>query len=317
VSESPAVELDRLTHKYGDRTALDGLNLRIKRGMLFALLGPNGGGKTTLFKILATLMPPMGGTARVAGGNVVSDRRHVRGRIGIVFQKPSLDGKLTVAENIMHQGHLYGLRGGQLSRRSGPILERFGLSDRVRDRVDTLSGGLQRRVELAKALLHQPEVLILDEPSTGLDPSVRADLGLLLSELRREREVTILLTTHLMEEADECDRIGILDGGRLVAEGTSPELKSAIRGDVILATGAKPVELAARIASRFACETTIVDGAVRMERDRGHEFVPALIEAFPGEISGVSVGKPTLGDVFLHVAGHRWREAEPEANERR
>jgi len=299
------VEVASLTHRYGDRVALEGVTLNVDRGAIFALLGPNGSGKTTLFKILTTLLRPTSGTARVAGRDVVAERDRVRGRIGIVFQKPSLDGKLTVLENLTHQGHLYGLWGRELRRRGEEVLEQFCLTDRASDRVETLSGGLQRRVELAKGLLHKPEVLILDEPSTGLDPGARADLMAHLRELRDRHGVTSLLTTHLMDDADRCDCVGILDGGRLVTLGTPAALKTTIGKDVVTINGGNPASLAARANEKFVCKAEVVDGSVRIERERGHEFVPQLIEAFPGEIDSVTVGKPTLDDVFLRQTGHR------------
>ncbi len=306
------VELTSLTHRYGERLALHQVTLQVNRGSIFALLGPNGGGKTTLFRILTTLLTPTSGTARVAGADVATERDRVRSRIGIVFQKPSLDGKLTVLENLTHQGHLYGLSGRELRRRSGEAMERFRLGDRANDRVETLSGGLQRRVELAKGLLHRPEVLILDEPSTGLDPGARADLMVHLRELRERDGVTSLLPTHLMDEADRCDRVGILDNGRLVALGTPTALKATIGGDVVTIHSGNPDSLAARAKERFSCKADVVDGTVRIERERGHQFVPQLIEAFPGEIDSVTVGKPTLDDVFLHLTGHRlWNGGGP------
>jgi ABC-2 type transport system ATP-binding protein len=306
------VELTSLTHHYGERVALHQVTLQVGRGSIFALLGPNGGGKTTLFKILTTLLTPTSGTARVAGADVATERDRVRTRIGIVFQKPSLDGKLTVLENLTHQGHLYGLSGKELRRRSHEAMERFRFADRANDRVETLSGGLQRRVELAKGLLHRPEVLILDEPSTGLDPGARADLMVHLRELRERDGVTSLLTTHLMDEADRCDRVGILDSGRLVVLGTPTDLKATIGGDVVTIHSGNPDSLAARAKERFSCKVDVLDGTVRIERQRGHQFVPQLIEAFPGEIDSVTVGKPTLDDVFLHLTGHRlWNGGGP------
>ncbi len=306
------VELTSLTHHYGERVALHQVTLQVERGSIFALLGPNGGGKTTLFKILTTLLTPTSGTARVAGADVATERDRVRARIGIVFQKPSLDGKLTVLENLTHQGHLYGLSGRELQRRSREAMERFRFADRANDRVETLSGGLQRRVELAKGLLHRPEVLILDEPSTGLDPGARADLMVHLRELRERDGVTSLLTTHLMDEADRCDRVGILDSGRLVALGTPTDLKATIGGDVVTIHSGNPDSLAARAKERFSCKVDVVDGTIRIEREHGHQFVPQLIEAFPGEIDSVTVGKPTLDDVFLHLTGHRlWNGGGP------
>ena len=303
--DDPAVQTTALTHRYGERLALDHVDLKAKRGSILALLGPNGGGKTTLFKILTTILVPSEGTASVAGFDVRRDRDAVRGSVGIVFQKPSLDDKLSVIENMQNQGNLYGMSGKGLRSRSMELLERFGLGDRAGDRVATLSGGLQRRVELAKGLLHRPDVLILDEPSTGLDPGARAGLMDYLQELRDRDGVTSLLTTHLMDEADRCDQVAILDEGRLIATGTPASLKGTIGGDVLTVRCDDPVLLSQKASDRFDVSTKVLDGAVRIERDRGHEFVPDLIEAFPGEINSVTVGRPTLDDVFLHLTGHR------------
>lgn len=302
------VELDALTHRYGSRVALDGVTFEVSRASIFALLGPNGSGKSTLFGILTTLLTPSGGTARVGGASVVTQRDLVRAKIGIVFQKPSLDAKLSVLENMLHQGHLYGLFGAELKRRSQDRLERFGLADRAADRVETLSGGLRRRVELAKALIHEPEVLILDEPGTGLDPGARSDLMAYLEALRERDGVTSLITTHLMDEADRCDRIGVLDRGKLVAVDKPDTLKQAIGGEVLILSTRDPAGLAARVSDRFGVSADPVDGEVRIERERGHRFVPELIEAFPGEIDSVTVGRPTLEDVFVHLTGHGFRD---------
>ncbi len=211
--ETAPIALDRLTHDYGSRLALDGLSFDVHSAEIFGLLGPNGSGKTTLFRILSTLMVPTGGHARIAGYDVAVEPNRVRQQTGIVFQATSLDIKLTVAENLMHQGHLYGLRGSQLAARSKEVLARVGLADRAKDMVETLSGGQKRRVELAKGLIHSPSVLLLDEPSTGLDPGARIDLWNYLRILRDEQGVTVLVTTHLMEEAEHCDRLAILNAG--------------------------------------------------------------------------------------------------------
>jgi ABC-2 type transport system ATP-binding protein len=294
--------VEALTHRYGERTALAGVSFSVRRGELFGLLGPNGGGKTTLFRILCTLTTPTEGRVLMEGGAI--DRR----RIGVVFQSPSLDKKLTVRENLIHQGHIYGLHSAALRSRIGELLARFGLSDRANDFVEKLSGGLRRRVELAKGLLYQPELLLLDEPSTGLDPLARRELGDYLEELCLKDGVTALLTTHTMEEADRCDRLAILDRGRLVALDTPQALKERVGGDVISVGSAKPATLREQIEKRFRVKVGVVDHMLRIERPRGHEFVPDLVEAFPGEIDSVSVGKPTLEDVFIHLTGHRFEE---------
>ncbi len=233
--------------------------------------------------------------------------------MGVVFQSPSLDKKLTVSENLWHQGHLYNLRGQSLQSRIDDLLGRFGLTERAGDLVETLSGGLRRRAELAKGLLHKPELLLLDEPSTGLDPGVRRELAEYLEQLRDQDGVTIVLTTHLMEEADRCDRIAILDRGKLVALDAPEALKQQIGGDVIAIETKEPDRLGEQIRARFATEVSIVNRTVRLERQRGHEFVPELVRAFPREIDAVSVGKPTLEDVFIRLTGHRFEEAPSQS----
>jgi ABC-2 type transport system ATP-binding protein len=283
----------------------------VARGEVFGLLGPNGGGKTTLFKIVSTLLAPSEGTVRVFGEDVVRDPAAVRRRLGVVFQHPALDARLTVEENLRHQGHLYGLSGRALGERIGDVLSRVRLDDRRRDMVGTLSGGLQRRAEVAKALLHRPELLVLDEPSTGLDPSARRDIWQDLSELRLREGTSVILTTHLMEEAAGCDRVAILDQGRLVALGAPAALTAAIGGDVVLVTTRDAMGMAERVALRFDVKADVVNGKVRIERDRAHEFVTDLVEAFPGEIDAVAFGKPTLEDVFVHYTGRRLEEETP------
>ena len=307
-----AVELERIRHVYGDRVALDGVSLAVEPGCVFALLGPNGGGKTTLFKILSTLITPTAGVARIFGDDVVAHRDRVRGRIGVVFQNPSLDEHLSVSENMTHQGHLYGLSGIALKQRCDELLQRFAVRDRSEERVKKLSGGLQRRVELAKSLLHRPRVLVLDEPSTGLDPGARVGLTDFLIELRDKDGMTSLLTTHLIDEADRCDRVAIIDKGRLVAQGRPSDLKSTIGGDVITIRSRDPVSLVGKIGSKFGIKAEVADGGVLVEREGGHRFVPELIEAFPGEVESVSVGRPTLADVFQHVTGHKLDSDAPE-----
>lgn len=305
MADNQMVQVVSLTHRFDARIALDDVRFEVPEASIFGLLGPNGGGKTTLFRILATLLTPSGGSARVAGADVVAERNRVRRQLGIVFQNPSLDGQLTVRENLRHQGHLYGLSGKMLRERSESLLMQFGIAERASDRVDILSGGLKRRVELAKALLHKPRVLLLDEPSTGLDPAARAGVMDHLNKLRDDDGVTCLITTHLMDEADRCDRIAILDRGKLLAVDTPTALRETIGGDVLTVATNDPAGLAARMTERFEATVEVIDGAVRMERERGHQFVTELIEAFPGEIDSVTVGKPTLDDVFIHMTGRR------------
>jgi ABC-2 type transport system ATP-binding protein len=310
---SPIISVRDVIHRYQDRTALNGVSFDVRPAELFGLLGPNGSGKTTLFRILSTLMVPTSGTAMIAGFDAVRQPGALRRHIGVVFQAQSVDPKLTAYENLWHQGHLYGLRGTALKTRIHEILTRVGLLDRAADLVETFSGGMQRRIELAKGLLHHPKVLLLDEPTTGLDPGARHDLWQYLQILRDEERVSVIVTTHLMEEAQRCDRLAILNEGSLVALGTPEALTREIGGDVVLLEARDPQALADRIRTKFQVDATVMDKHVRLEIESGHHFVPNVVEAFPGEIQSLSVSKPTLEDVFIHRTGHRfWRaDAEP------
>jgi len=311
-SPSPVISVRDVVHRYENRTALNKVSFEVHSAELFGLLGPNGSGKTTLFRILSTLMVPTSGTATVAGIDAVREPGALRRKIGVVFQAQSVDPKLTARENLWHQGHLYGLRGGQLKTRIDEILTRVGLLERANDRVETFSGGMQRRIELAKGLLHHPEVLLLDEPTTGLDPGARRDLWQYLSMLRDQEHVSIIVTTHLMEEAERCDRLAILNEGNLVALGTPESLTREIGGDVILLEARDPQTLATRIRDHFHVDAAVLDKHVRLEIENGHRFVPEVVEAFPGEIQSLSVSKPTLEDVFIHRTGHRFWSEEAE-----
>lgn len=302
------IQVDHISHRYGQREALCDVSFRLEPGEIFALLGPNGGGKTTLFKILCTAMVPAAGRAAIGGHDVIRESSAVRHLIGVVFQHPGLDGKLTVRENLTHQGHLYGMRGTGLHQRIDRLLARFGLSDRAGDYVETLSGGLARRVDLARGLLHGPAVLLLDEPTTGLDPQARWEFWRYLDASRREDGVTALLTTHFMAEADRCDRVGIIDRGRLVAIGAPDELKKTIAGECLTVEADDPARLAGAIAEKFEVRAKVIDGRVRIESDRAHHFIPELIEAFPEIIHSVSLSKPTLEEVFIHQTGRRFED---------
>ena len=302
---TPILEIQALRHAYGGNQALDGLEFSVAREEIFGLLGPNGGGKTTLFRILATLMDADAGEARIDGHDLRSAGEAVRRAIGVVFQAPSLDIQLTVRENLRHQGHLYGLAGAALESRIDEMLDRVRLRDQDGELVQKLSGGMKRRADLAKGLLHRPKLVLLDEPTTGLDPGARLDLWSYLEQARREDGMSIVITTHLMEDADRCDRLLFLDQGRAVAEGTPDELRAEIGGDVITVHAGDVEALAADVGTRFEKQSEIVDGALRISIENGPAFVPELFDAFPGRIEAVSVGKPTLEDVFIRRTGHR------------
>jgi ABC-2 type transport system ATP-binding protein len=297
------IQVENLTHRYGDRTALSNVSFEVKKGEVFGLLGPNGGGKSTLFRILSTMMVPGSGRAVIAGHDVVREPAAVRKQVGVVFQTQSLDKALTVSENLRAQGHLHGLSGAELRTRMEAAMERLGLEERRNDLVETLSGGLRRRVEIAKALLHRPQVLLMDEASTGLDPSARRDLSRHVDNLRQKEGVTILLTTHILEEADRCDRLVLLHQGNIVAQGTPGELRSRIGGDVVVLETADSQGLARQIAQKFPVQTSVMDGQVRVEIKDGHRFITDVVEAFPGTIDSVGLHKPTLEDVFVRETG--------------
>ncbi len=302
-----AIEARDINFFYGDRQALKNVSFSIARGEIFGFLGPNGGGKTTLFKLLSTLVACQTGAVRMLGRDLVGEKPAIQRRMGVVFQHPSVDDKLTVRENLEHHGHLYGMRGNRLRERCRQMLERVGLAERAGDLVETLSGGLRRRTELAKALLHEPELLLLDEPSTGLDPGARREFNDYLAHLRRDEGVTIVLTTHYMEEAERCDRIAILDEGRMVAIAPPGELKEQIGGDVVAVRATGDVgALMAKIDAAMGLKSTLVDGTIRIERPRGHELVRDLVDRFGDQIESVTFGKPTLEDVFVHLTGRRF-----------
>lgn len=305
----PLVRVRDLRHAYGERVALDGVSFEVAEGEIFGVLGPNGGGKTTMFRILSTLLPVAAGHVEIAGADVGIDLAAVRRAIGVVFQSPSLDVKLTVRENLLCHGRLYGFSGRDLAARVERGLAALGLADRTDAFVETLSGGLQRRVELAKGLLSGPRILILDEPSTGLDPGARRDLWEYVLGLRRDHGTTVLVTTHLMDEAERCDRLAILDRGRIVAVGTPDALRRRIGGDVLTIRGGDLAAMSEEMKRRWGVETTSVDGSLRLEHRDARGLLREIYEAFPDSIESIQLARPTLEDVFIRETGHQlWNE---------
>lgn len=307
---SHPVETRQLRRTFGERVALQELSFSVDAGEIFGLLGPNGGGKTTLFRILSTMLAPSGGSARVAGYDVEHEPAAVRSSIGVVFQSPSLDPQLTVAENLRYGGSLYGLQGEKLGARMLETADALRLRERMNDRVSELSGGLQRRVEIAKSLLPRPRVLLLDEPSTGLDPAARLDLWTVLDELRAVEGVTVVLTTHLMDEAGRCDRVAILHQGRLRACDKPEVLRSMVGHDVLTITSHDGQKIAERVRQQFGWEAVVIDGVVQVEVPKAHTQVARIVEAFAGELQTVTVGRPTLDDVFIRLTGERFAADE-------
>ncbi len=302
-----------MAYTYGERQALAGVDFQVEEGEIFGLLGPNGSGKSTLFGLLATLRRPQEGRLEALGFDVAREPGAVRRRIGVVFQSPSLDPELTARENLHCQGRLYGLGGRDLAQAVTASLARLGLAERGAERVKTLSGGLRRRVEIAKCLLGRPRLLLLDEPSTGLDPGARRALWDLLARLRDEDGVTILLTTHFIEEADRCDRLLLLDRGRVVASGTPGELKRGLGGEVVTLTAADAQALARDLAERFAVTATVSGEEVRFVHAAARGLVGRLADSLSGRYRTLTVAEPTLEHVFLSLTG---RGLEPGAEER-
>lgn len=296
----------KVVHRYGDKAALQGVDLVVKSGEIFALLGPNGSGKSTLFRLISTLVPVQQGSIEVFGADCARDRAKVRGYIGVVFQAPSLDGKLTVLENLWCQGVMYGLAGKALRTRSDEVLEQLGMSDRARQLCQELSGGMKRRVELAKGLLHRPRLLLMDEPSTGLDPAARLDLWRALVQLRDVAGVTVLMTTHLLEEADKVDRIAIMDQGQVVVCGTPAELRKEQGSEVITIATDAVDEVAEKIERQLSLSVSRLAAEVRIVSEGSLSRLNEVVQLTLPYASQVTVGRASLEDVFIAKTGRAW-----------
>jgi ABC-2 type transport system ATP-binding protein len=307
---APAVAVEGLVKRYGELEAVRGIEFTVAAGETFGFLGPNGAGKSTTINMLCTLMDPSGGSARVAGHDVVRERDQVRRNIGLVFQDTTLDSYLTAQENLRLHAELYGMPRGTVGQRLEQVMEMVGLWDRRDGLVGTYSGGMKRRLEIARGLLHSPRVLFLDEPTVGLDPQTRSSIWGYISELGRDEDITIFLTTHYMDEAEYCDRIAIMDQGKIVALDTPQELKAGVGKDrVQIHTGDDDAAIAA-LRERFGIEAVLAEGAVTFGVPAGEEFVPRLFAELGQPIRSVNVSRPSLDDVFMSFTGTTIRDAE-------
>ncbi|MCW2546732.1 MAG: daunorubicin resistance transporter ATPase subunit [Mycobacterium sp.] len=311
-----AVSVTGLVKSYGDIDAVRGIDLSIEPGETFGFLGPNGAGKSTTISMLCTLITPSGGRAEVAGFDVVRQRADVRRNIGLVFQDTTLDGYLTAERNLRLHAELYGIPRGAVNDRLRQVLEMVGLWDRRKSKVSTFSGGMKRRLEIARGLMHSPRVLFLDEPTVGLDPQTRSSIWSYIRELKQAEDITIFLTTHYMDEAEYCDRIAIMDQGKIIALDTPEALKASIGKDrVQIRVDDNDAGIAA-LESRFGLAAGVAEGAVTFAVERGEDFVPKLFADFPMPILSVNVARPTLDDVFMSYTGSTIRDAEATASQR-
>jgi len=304
---NPIIEVKDLVKKYGDLTAVKEISFTVERGEIFGFLGPNGAGKTTTINILCTLLAPTSGVAMLDDCDVVKSRECVRESIGLVFQDPSLDDRLTARENLEFHAYAYRVPKGERNKRIREVLEMVELLDREKDRVMTFSGGMKRRLEIARGLLHYPKVLFLDEPTVGLDPQTRNSIWEYIHELKKQHDITIFLTTHYMDEAENCDRIAIIDYGEIIALDTPENLKSQVGGDVVKIATEDDEKAEKVLIEDFRVEMIQDRDCLCFEVESGEKFIPRFIREFPVPVTSISVHRPTLDDVFLKLTGHEIR----------
>ena len=313
----PAIAVRRLTKTFGEIEAVRGVDFEVAPGEVFGFLGPNGAGKTTTINMLCTLAKPTSGSATVAGHDVVTERDDVRRNIGLVFQDPTLDGYLTAAQNLRLHADLYGVQSNLVVPRMRQVLQMVGLWDRKDTPVATFSGGMRRRLEIARGLMHSPRVLFLDEPTIGLDPQTRRSIWTYIRELKEREEITIFMTTHYMDEAEWCGRIAIMDHGLIVALDTPETLKAQVGTDRITIRTSDDDAAIAAIGAQFGIEARIAEGAVTFGVPGGEQFVPRLFAELRVPIEAVSVSRPTLDDVFMSYTGTTIRDAEEDQSKHR
>jgi ABC-2 type transport system ATP-binding protein len=310
----PLLHLEGLTRRFKDRVAVDGLTLSVRPREIVGLLGPNGAGKSTTFQLLAGLLTPHGGEVLFEGRPLALSDPALRRRMGIIFQRGSLDDLLSARENLLLGARLYGLSGARARERVEAMLTLIGLAERGEERVGTWSGGMRRRLELARALVHQPRILLMDEPTQGLDEAAFRTFWAHLKALRDAEGLTVLLTTHRADEAEVCDRLAVIDNGRLVASDTPAALAARVGGDILTLEAPEPETLAQEVRAKLGLEAKVVEGRVQVETQRGHALVPRLVEAFPaGRLASVSLRRPTLADVFLQLTGRTLGADRPAA----
>ncbi|HHW15597.1 MAG TPA: ATP-binding cassette domain-containing protein [Firmicutes bacterium] len=308
-----AIVTKDLRREFGKLVAVKGVSLTVESGEIFGFLGPNGAGKSTTIKMLCTLLKPTSGEALLAGYDIAARPDAVRRSIGLVFQDPSLDDRLTAQENLYFHAILYGVPAGDRPARMESVLRMVDLYERRHDLVRTFSGGMKRRLEIARGLLHHPKVLFLDEPTVGLDPQTRAHIWQYIHEIRRREGMTIFLTTHYMDEAENCDRIAIIDHGEIVALDTPAALKRLVGGDLITVRSDDDDQLAAELQADFGVTPVRTPEGLRFEVQNGEEFIPRFVTSEHGRIKAISLRKPTLDDVFLKLTGREIREENVSA----
>jgi ABC-2 type transport system ATP-binding protein len=309
-SQSPAIVVRRLSKSFGELEAVRGVDFQVAAGEVFGFLGPNGAGKSTTINVLCTLAKPSAGSATVAGYDVVTERDHVRRHIGLVFQDPTLDGYLSAKENLRLHAELYGVESALVQPRMRQVLEMVGLWERKDSPVATFSGGMRRRLEIARGLMHSPRVLFLDEPTIGLDPQTRSSIWRYINLLKETEDTTIFMTTHYMDEAEFCDRIAIMDQGRIVVLDTPEALKASVGADRITIVTENDEAAIEALAEHFGIDAVIAEGAVTFRVSAGEQFVPRLFAELDVPIRSVSVSRPTLDDVFMSYTGTTIRDAE-------
>ncbi|MEV0383732.1 ATP-binding cassette domain-containing protein [Nonomuraea sp. NPDC050643] len=305
-----AVAVRGLKKTYGKVEAVKGVDFEVRPGEVFGFLGPNGAGKTTTISMLCTLVNPTGGSAEVAGHDVVKERDEVRRNIGLVFQDPTLDGYLSAEQNLRFHAELYGVPKGVVGDRIRQVMEMVALWDRKDAKVMTFSGGMKRRLEIARGLLHSPRVLFLDEPTVGLDPQTRSAIWGYINQLRLMEDITIFMTTHYMDEAEYCDRIAIIDHGEVVVIDSPEALKASVGKDRVQIQTPDDDEAIKALRERFGLEAAVHEGAVTFAVASGEEFVPKLFAELGMPIKSVSVSRPSLDDVFMSYTGSTIRDAE-------